>query len=49
MKIIQISCGSWGRYTLDGGDQNIAVFGLGDDNNIYEWNKEEGKWELSSV
>ncbi|MDQ5922783.1 MAG: hypothetical protein QG644_491 [Patescibacteria group bacterium] len=25
---------------------DASVFGLGEDNNIYYWNKNTGKWEL---
>lgn len=46
MKIIQIFTREWVGKT---GEKMVEVMGLGDDSNLYQWNKFEGKWELNVI
>lgn len=46
MEIKQILIREW---IGNNGNKNTEVIGLGSDNNVYQWNKFEGKWQLNIV
>lgn len=43
VKILQIATGAW---LSDDRKPMYNVMGLGDDNNIYQWNKKTADWSL---
>jgi hypothetical protein len=49
MKITQITSSSI-HPQFGYGDSNMyCVFGLGDDNQVYEWNHKNAKWQVYQV
>lgn len=46
MNIKQILIREW---TGNNGQKNTDIIGLAEDNNLYQWNRFEGKWTLYLV